>query len=120
MELGYTWSKLLTTNPYDRGLSAYDTYDLKQSYGASVLNTPQMLVLSYVYDFPFYHNQRGFIGQALGGWEFSGITTIQSGQSQIMTQSNDPWALVTTPNSTISCTISATRSHARSTLVVSA
>ena len=108
LELGYTWSKLLTTNPYDRGLSAYDTYDLKQSYGPSVLNTPQMLVLSYVYDLPFYKNQRGFVGQALGGWEFSGITTIQSGQSQIMTQSNDPWALVTAPTSTISCTISAT------------
>jgi len=108
LELGYTWSKLLTTNPYDRGLSAYDTYDLKQSYGPSVLNTPQMLVVSYVYDLPFYRNQRGFVGQALGGWEFSGITTIQSGQSQIMTQSNDPWSLVTTTSSTISCTISAT------------
>jgi hypothetical protein len=107
LELGYTWSKLLTTNPYDRGLSAYDTYDLKQSYGPSVLNTPQMLVLSYVYDLPFYRNQRGFVGQVLGGWEFSGITTIQSGQSQIMTQSNDPWSLVTTTSSTISCTISA-------------
>jgi hypothetical protein len=97
LELGYTWSKLLTTNPYDRGLSAYDTYDLKQSYGPSVLNTPQMLVVSYVYDLPFYRNQRGFVGQALGGWEFSGITTIQSGQSQIMTQSNDPWALAGDP-----------------------
>jgi len=92
LELGYTWSKLLTTNPYDRGLSAYDTYDLKQSYGASVLNTPQMLVVSYVYDFPFFKGQRGFAGQALGGWELSGITTIQSGQSQIMTQSTDPWS----------------------------
>lgn len=108
LELGYTWSKLLTTNPYDRGLSAYDTYDLKQSYGPSVLNTPQMLVVSYVYDLPFYRNQRGLVGQVLGGWEFSGITTIQSGQSQIMTQSNDPWALVTQTSSTISCTITST------------
>jgi hypothetical protein len=58
LEVGYTWSKLLTTNPYDRGLSAYNTYDLKQSYGPSVLNTPQMLVVSYVYDLPFYRNQR--------------------------------------------------------------
>jgi carboxypeptidase family protein len=107
LELGYTWSKLLTTNPYDRGLSAYNTYDLKQSYGPSVLNTPQMLVFSYVYELPFYKGQRGLAGQLLGGWELSGITTIQSGQSQIMTQSNDPWSLVTTTSSTISCTISA-------------
>ena len=106
LELGYTWSKLLTTNPFDRGLSAYDTYNLKQSYGPSVLNTPQMLVVSYVYDLPFYRSQSGFTGRVLGGWELSGITTIQSGQSQIMTQSNDPWALVTTNQSTISCTVS--------------
>ncbi|MGA7767193.1 MAG: TonB-dependent receptor, partial [Candidatus Sulfotelmatobacter sp.] len=89
--VAYTWSKLLTTNPYDRGLSAYDTYDLKQSYGPSVLNTPQMFVASYVYDFPFFKNQGGVAGHVLGGWELSGIVTIQSGQSQIMTQSNDPW-----------------------------
>src|SRR5215467_12051816 len=92
LELGYTWSKLLTTNPYDRGLSAYDTYDLKQSYGPSVLNTPQMLVLSYVYELPFMKGQRGLTGALLGGWEISGITTIQSGQSMIITQSTDPWA----------------------------
>jgi hypothetical protein len=97
LELGYTWSKLLTTNPYDRGLSAYDSYDLKQSYGPSVLNTPQMLVVSYVYDLPFYSHHGGIMGQVLGGWEFSGITTIQSGQSQIITQSNDPWALAGDP-----------------------
>jgi Carboxypeptidase regulatory-like domain/TonB-dependent Receptor Plug Domain len=97
LEVGYTWSKLLTTNPYDRGLSAYNTYDLKQSYGPSVLNTPQMLVVSYVYDLPFYRNQGGLVGHVLGGWELSGITTIQSGQSQVMTQSNDPWALAGDP-----------------------
>ena len=97
LELGYTWSKLLTTNPYDRGLSAYDSYDLKQSYGPSVLNTPQMLVVSYVYELPFYKGDRGIAGQVLGGWEVSGITTIQSGQSQIMTQSNDPWVLAGDP-----------------------
>jgi hypothetical protein len=95
--IAYTWSKLLTTNPYDRGLSAYDTYDLKSSYGPSVLNTPQMFVANYVYDFPFYKNNHGVAGMVLGGWELSGIVTIQSGQSQIITQSNDPWVLAGMP-----------------------
>ena len=89
--VSYTWSKLLTTNPYDRGLSAYNTYDLKGSYGASVLNTPQMFVMSYVYDLPYYKNQRGLAGHMLGGWEVSGIVTVQSGQSQIIQQALDPW-----------------------------
>ena len=102
--VAYTWSKLLTTNPYDRSLSAYDTYNLKQSYGPSVLNTPQMFVMSYVYDLPFYKNQSGLAGHVLGGWEISGITTIQSGQSQLVTQSNDPWQLVTINSTTPYCT----------------
>ena len=102
--VAYTWSKLLTTNPYDRSLSAYDTYNLKQSYGPSVLNTPQMFVMSYVYDLPFYKNQSGLAGHVLGGWEISGITTIQSGQSQLVTQSNDPWQLVTINATTPYCT----------------
>ena len=101
--VAYTWSKLLTTNPFDRGQASYNTYDLKQSYGPSALNTPQMFVMSYVYDFPFYKDQRGVIGHILGGWELSGITTIQSGQSQTVTQSNDPWSMVTTANTTAYC-----------------
>jgi hypothetical protein len=99
----YTWSKLLTTNPYDRSLAAYNTYDLKQSYGPSVLNTPQMFVMSYVYDFPFYKNQKGIAGYVLGGWELSGITTIQSGQSQIINQNNDPWSMVNISTTTPYC-----------------
>ena len=89
----YTWSKLLTTNPYDRGLSAYNSYDLKQSYGPSVLNTPHMFVASYIYELPFYRNQGGIAGRVLGGWELSGVITMQSGQSQIITQGGDPWGL---------------------------
>ena len=46
--VAYTWSKLLTTNPIDRGLAANDTYDLKQSYGLSTTNTPQMLSLIHI------------------------------------------------------------------------
>ena len=101
--VAYTWSKLLTTNPFDRGQASYNTYDLKQSYGPSALNTPQMFVMSYVYDFPFYKSQKGITGHILGGWELSGITTIQSGQSQTITQSNDPWSMVTTASATPYC-----------------
>jgi hypothetical protein len=90
--LSYTWSKLLTTNPQDRDLSAYDTYDLKQSYGASTLNTPQMLAISYVYDLPYHANHNGLMSYVLGGWELSGIISVQTGQSQILTQNNDPWS----------------------------
>ena len=106
--LAYTWSRLLTTNPQDRDLAVNNSYDLKQNYGPSTLNTPQMFVASYMYQLPFFKNERGALGQVLGGWELSGITTIQSGQSLSITQSNDPFSQVTQGTSTISCTISAT------------
>lgn len=91
VQLGYTWSRLLTTSPQDRSLATYNTYDLKQSYGPSTLNTPQMFIASYVYDLPFYKNQQGAVGRVLGGWEISGITTMQTGQSLSITQSSDPF-----------------------------
>ena len=108
VQLGYTWSRLLTTSPEDRSLATYNTYDLKQSYGPSTLNTPQMFIASYVYDLPFYRNQSGAIGKVLGGWEISGITTIQTGQSLSITQGSDPFGAVTVPTSVGGCTISAT------------
>jgi hypothetical protein len=98
--VAYTWSKLLTTNPQDRSLGAYDAYDLKAGYGLSTLNTPQILVFSYVYDLPFYRNERNLAGYVLGGWEISGITNFQSGQSVTVTQNGvDPFATAANNNS---------------------
>ncbi len=105
--VAYTWSKLLTTNPLDRALLAYDTYDLKQSYGLSTLNTPQILVISYAYQLPFYKTESKGLGAVLGGWELSGIVNFQTGQSQIIDQENDPWSLVTQTTSNQACTITA-------------
>jgi hypothetical protein len=106
--IAYTWSRLLTTNPLDRALLNYDTYDLKQSYGASTLNTPQIFVMSYSYELPFYKNQNSGVGKVLGGWQLSGIVNFQTGQSQIVYQESDPWSLVNTNTSTQACTIGGT------------
>jgi hypothetical protein len=104
--VAYTWSKLLSNNPVDRALGAQDTYNLRENYGLSTTNTPQMVSINYVYQEPFFKEQRG-LGWALGGWELSGIVTIQSGQSLTITQNNDPWALVTQTTSNQACTITA-------------
>jgi hypothetical protein len=88
--VAYTWSKLLTTNPVDRGWGATDTYDLKLDYGLSSINTPQVFALNYLYQEPFFKNQRG-LGLILGGWELSGIVNVQTGQSIPVTQSLDPF-----------------------------
>src|ERR1700722_16115458 len=98
--VAYTWSKLLTNNAVDRAVGVADAYNLNGDYGLSTLNTPQILVISYVYDLPFYKNDNSLIGHVLGGWEISGITNFQSGQSTTVTQGgNDPFANLANNNS---------------------
>lgn len=36
-------------------------------------------VFTYVYDLPFMRDQKGWLGQIVGGWQLSGITTFESG-----------------------------------------
>jgi hypothetical protein len=106
--VAYTWSKLLTTNPQDRSLGASDAYDLRSGYGPSTLNTPQILVVSYVYELPFLKNSNSLAGRLLGGWEISGITNFQSGQSTTVTQGSDPFATPENNNSGLNMTRGAT------------
>jgi len=89
--VSYTWSKNLTDNPADRGAPLPNTYDYSYSYGPANLNTPHVLIANYVYDLPFFKDQRGIIGHVLGGWELSGITTVESGQSLTVRQGPDPF-----------------------------
>ena len=89
--IAYTWSRNLTDNTSDRGAPVYDTYNFRQNYGPASLNTPQVFIANYVYQLPFYKDQKGLLGHVLGGWEVSGITTVQTGQSLTLTQFNDPF-----------------------------
>lgn len=89
--MAYTWSKDLTTNSNDRGSSATDAYNFKEDYGPSSTNTPQILEVNYIYDLPFFKEQRGVEGHALGGWELSGISSFISGSSFSVTQHTDPF-----------------------------
>lgn len=52
--------------------------DRRSCWGQTNPHT-QMLVANYIYDLPFFHNQRGFLAETFGGWRWSGITSIASG-----------------------------------------
>ena len=53
--------------------------DLRSSYGNSAVDVRHLLALSYIWDLPFLKNSRGAVRAILGGWKYTGITTIQSG-----------------------------------------
>jgi hypothetical protein len=53
--------------------------DPRDSRGLSDFDHRHRWVTSFVYQLPFYKNAHGFTGSALGGWEVSGVLTLQSG-----------------------------------------
>lgn len=101
--LAYTWSKALSDQSLDRGAANYDTYDPMLDYGPTTLNQPQIFIANYVYDLPFFTHQTGFVGHTLGGWELSGITTFEKGQSQTVTQASDPFDCQTPAGASSGC-----------------
>jgi len=90
----YTWSKTITNadseypaqanwNGNGNG-GALNTYNLKVEKGLSQYDIPQRLILSYTYQLPFGRgkalaNQGGVVNAVVGGWQFAGVQTYESG-----------------------------------------
>jgi hypothetical protein len=83
VNVAYTWSHGLTTDPADRstGASALPQTpgDIRNNYGPNIADRRNVVTGSFVYELPWLRAQHGFVGHALGGWEFSGVQTFQSG-----------------------------------------
>jgi hypothetical protein len=89
--VSYTFSKFLDnvegnqTWAYTGSSSVANNYDLAAEKSVDAGDTPQSLVVNYIYDLPVGRGKRfgsGFnrkTDAVLGGWEFSGIVTSKSG-----------------------------------------
>ncbi len=88
----YTWAKSLDNSEGDEGFGAgasgsnlpQDDNNLRFEWGRSYSDARHRFVANAVYDLPFGHNreflnQGGVVGQIVGGWEVSGITSVQTG-----------------------------------------
>lgn len=75
----YTWSKNLTTSINDRTTSPQNAYDIRSEYQLAAFDRRHILSVNYVYELPFYKDQKGFKGKMLGGWQVSGIATYNTG-----------------------------------------
>jgi hypothetical protein len=92
--LSYTWSRALTDNQTDRSSAPQSIYQRSLDYGPTALDRRHILSMNYVYELPFFRQQSGFVGHALGGWQLSGITSFASGSPFTVTSSGvDPGAL---------------------------
>jgi hypothetical protein len=79
INFAYTWAKSLTDNQTDRSTAPQNSYCIHCDYGPSQQDRRQIFTANYVYTLPFFKAQHGLVGHVAGGWEFSGITTFQTG-----------------------------------------
>ena len=84
-------------------MASTDTYDPKLDYGPTTLNTPHIFIANYVYELPVFREQQGLLGHTLGGWQISGITSVESGQSATVTQAADPFACIASTTTANGC-----------------
>ena len=87
LQTAYTWSHNIGIAPNGGGdfNQVSDPFNRSFDYGPTGLDRRHILVLNYIYQLPIFRNSKGPAGSLLGGWEFSGITLIQSGNPQTPT-----------------------------------
>jgi hypothetical protein len=79
VQLAYTWSKNLTDSPNDRTTSPQNSYDIRAEYQRATLDRRHVFNLNYIYQLPFFLKRNDLVGKVLGGWQASGIITINTG-----------------------------------------
>jgi len=75
----YTWSHAIDNAASQWNRQEQDEYNLFRWRGNSSLDRRHMLNINFIYDLPFFKNSTGWLKNAFGGWQVSGITTFMSG-----------------------------------------
>jgi hypothetical protein len=79
----FTYGKALGTNAVAQAssaLTANDAFDLSKSYGVQAFNQKYIFNTFLVYQTPWYSDQSSWLGRIAGGWRFSPILTVGTGQ----------------------------------------
>jgi hypothetical protein len=77
-DLAYTWSHSLDdASDYASG-NFVDSYNLRLARASSDFDQRQILNIGYVYELPLF-TRTGLAHTLLGGWEWSGLATFQTG-----------------------------------------
>jgi len=77
LNLAYTYSHSIDNSSDYGDVGAFNSYDLNAFRASSNFDQRQVFNLGYVYDIPF--KPGGFAHKILGGWQWSGITIVQTG-----------------------------------------
>ena len=78
LNVAYTWSHAITdASSYSE--PPMDSYYFKRDRGRLAHDRRHIFVFSYVYPLPFWRTGTEWYKQAFGGWQLSGVTTLQTG-----------------------------------------
>ena len=80
MTASYTWSKALgdASGNGDTVEVGEDPFNRKADYGPLSYDRRHIFVATYIYRIPFFAGANQYLKGAIGGWEVSGITRVQS------------------------------------------
>lgn len=94
INLAYTWAKNMTNSQNEFATAPQNTYNLRDEYARANLDRRHVLSVNYIYESPFFANQKNLKEKFLGGWQISGITYYYAGLGfTATTSSNDPAGL---------------------------
>jgi hypothetical protein len=93
----YTWSKNITDNISDRSDAPSNSYNIRLDRGRATLDRRHIFTANYIYDIPFFQNRTDYLGNVLGGWEVTGVVTLQSGLGYTPTTNFDASGLGNVP-----------------------
>lgn len=79
IDANYTWSRDLTNAQADYSGVIQNIYNINGDYGRAAVDRTNVLNLDGVLEEPFFRDQKGLKGRALGGWELSAIFSANSG-----------------------------------------
>lgn len=86
--VAYTWSKSMDFGS-GAGYELPNAYDPRPNYGPSDFDIRNVAVVNYVWNIPYNGGTNRMMRGALGNWQVSGLTQVQSGEPFSVSNGND-------------------------------
>jgi Carboxypeptidase regulatory-like domain len=79
LTLAYTYSHSIDDSSDRYDSTFVNSYDIAATRASSNFDQRHILTISYIYDLPLFRHATGKTKTFLGGWQLSGITSVQTG-----------------------------------------
>ncbi|HEY7785696.1 MAG TPA: carboxypeptidase regulatory-like domain-containing protein [Pyrinomonadaceae bacterium] len=92
----YTWSSFIDDaseifNPSSGEVAvSQDSFNRRADRARSTYDRPHRFSGNFVYELPYFNDQKGFLGHILGGWQVNSFFTFQSGAPFTVLNGSDP------------------------------